>query len=455
MWIDRPNKKTLFINTLMSLEKQVLMVRGARQVGKTSFIINVLQGLTGHPQLKLNLLYPTSFRLDGIEYLGRDFFGRSEGGEEFLKNIEGEFGNLKAMEGPAIIFVDEVDRYPPALEAIQALAEVSNKLKFVFTGSNLENIPVKNAATGRKRYFDLYPITFREFVVASGDGKLANYLDHFSLRSNSHTEFFHNRAREFMGHYLRIGGMPKIIAAYLDGGTLRQSIPEMVKDLAVSIEENVKTVLGNKAGLYEYEDVLRKMAFLSMNTLKYTNLQVQHAGRSEAKKLVSKTVGARVAHKIRLFDAERDLSKYIIFDCGIANYLLSGSDLLRTAINERSLAILYETFVGTEIIASLVTRDDLFYWKSGNTAEVEYLLRSPHFIGIDVKTGKGSLRSLNSLAIFEPDVSSLVKISDDAPSFDGEHIALLPNYDKRRKIALMVIPHYLTFRLTSLLDEVR
>lgn len=451
MWIERPDKKRKFICDFLALDKQVLVVRGARQVGKTSFILNALNELTCYPQLKLNLLYPSSFTLDGVEYLGRDFFGSSPTGEQFLKNIENEFGSPGRLEKPALIFIDEADRYPLVLESIQTLAEFSKNLKFVITGSNLENIPVKNAATGRKKNFDLYPITFREFVIAHGDTKLVAHLDRISLKNCIPSDYVHNRLRELFRLHIRLGGMPKIVDTYIDPSGARQSISETIKDLAISIEENVKAILGEKARLYEYEDVLRKMAFLSMNTLKYSNLQVQHAGRGEAKKLVAKSVGARVAHKIRLFESERDLSKYIIFDCGIANYLLGGSNLRNNVLGDRNQAILYETFVGIELIANLVTRDDLFYWKSGNRAEVDYLLRSPNLVGIDVKTKSGDIKSLNSLAIFEPDVSFLVKIADEPPRIDYEHEAALPNYKECRKVPLAIIPHYLTSRLPELL----
>lgn len=453
MWIERQKKKTKFINELLNLSGQVLIVRGARQVGKTSFILNALKDLSSFPQLKLNMLYPSTFKIAGIEYLGRDFFGKSETGEDFLKNIETWLGNLAKLSKPALIFIDEADRFPPVMEAIQTLAGFSDKLKFVFTGSNLENIVVKNAATGRKKNFDLYPITFREFLYAGGDEKLLNYINEFSLKDSSPSEFFHNQLNDLVKIYVRLGGMPKILDAYIEAKPQGTPIPEIVKDLAFSIEENVKTVLGEKAMLYEYEDVLRKMAHLSMNTLKFTNLQVQRAGRSEAKKLVAKTVGARVAHKIRLFDAEKDLSKYIIFDCGIANYLLNGSDLLRNPINDRNMALLFETFVGTELIANLVTRDDLFYWKSGNMAEVEFLIKSP-LLGIDVKTKSGDVKSLNSLAIFEPDVSYIVKVTDRFPAIDHEHVATLPSDKRRRKVPLITIPHYLTSRLRELIDEI-
>ncbi|MBI2092006.1 MAG: ATP-binding protein [Deltaproteobacteria bacterium] len=451
MWIERPNKKANFINALLGVKDQVLIVRGARQVGKTSFILNALNQLNDHPQLKLNLLYPSSFKIEGIDYLGRDFLGKSETGEDLLKNIETELGGGKGLQRPALIFVDEADRYPQALEFIQTLAQFSDKLKFVFTGSNLENVRLKNAATGRKKHFDLYPITFREFLNASGDEKLCKYLEEISLTKGSFSDFYHKRLSELQNIYIRVGGMPKVVAAYLEPAK-RGELPEIIKDLAFSIEENVKTVLGEKSKLYEYEDVLRKIAFLSMNTLKFSHLQVQHAGRSEAKQLVAKSVGARVVHKIRLFDSENDLSKYMIFDCGIANYLINGSDVLKTALDERSAGILYETFAGAELIAGLLTRDDLLYWKSENKAEVEFFLRSP-CAGIDVKTKGGNIRSLNSLALVEPSISYLIKVYDGQPQLDRNHIAKLPTSDNERKIPLISIPHYLVCRISELIEE--
>lgn len=455
MWINRYSKKLKFINDLLALDRQVLVLRGARQVGKTSFALNALEGLTEFPQLRLNFFYPGSFRLNGIDYLGRDFFGGEPTGQEFLQNIQRRLGNAAQGRKPAIVFIDEADSFPQVLEAIQSLAEFSDKLKIVLTGSNLENIAVKNAATGRKKYFDLYPITFTEFLEAAGDDSALRYFREISLNEKDHSAFYHDRLRELARIHTRIGGMPRVVAAHLGAGKSDsgQPIPEIIADLAVSIEENVKTVLGEKAKLYEYEDVLRKMAHLSMNTLKFTNLQVQHAGRSEAKKLVFKTVGARVAHKIRLFESESDLSKYILFDCGITHYLLSGSDLLGASVSERNMAILAETFVGTELIAQMTTRDDLFYWKSGNLAEVEFVLRSPAFAGIDVKSGRGNSKSLNSFALLEPDAQVLVKIADAVPRLDRKHTASLPNYGKKREIPCITIPHYLTPRIFGFLKD--
>src|SRR3989338_7478540 len=106
MWISRKSIKSSFINKLLSLKGQVLILRGARQVGKTSFILNALEDLKTQAQMRVNFLYPGSFKLGGKDYYGRDFFGSSPTGEEFLKNIERVIGHLNGLKEPALIFVD-------------------------------------------------------------------------------------------------------------------------------------------------------------------------------------------------------------------------------------------------------------------------------------------------------------------------------------------------------------
>ena len=428
----------------------MLIVRGARQVGKTSFILNALKALPQFPQIRLNLLFKSSQTVDGNLFYGRDYFGNDEEAEQLINNIVLAFGPLEHLKTPIVVFIDEADRHPISLEAIQKLAGLSDKLKVIYTGSNLENMLTKNAATGRKCYFDLYPITFAEFLKAYEKEAELKYLREFSFRKPIFSEHYHQSLNKLFDLYLRLGGMPKVLDTFIDKENTACELPELIAGLVNSIEENVKLVLGEKSRLYEYEDVLKKLAQLSMETLKFSRLQVQHAGQSEAKKLVNKTVGARVAHKIRLYDCGTDLSKYIIFDSGVLNYLLNGSDLLHQKIVSRHLAILHENVVGNEIVARLPSRDDLFYWKSKRGAQVEYFLRSPVVTAIDVKTSRGDARSLDSCAIFEKEVDLLVKISREKPSWVSQHIAKIPALEKSRKIPLLIIPHYLSCRIQEL-----
>lgn len=188
--------------------------------------------------------------------------------------------------------------------------------------------------------------------------------------------------------------------------------------------------------------------------IKFSRLQVQHAGLSEAKKLVQKTVGARVAHKIRLMSAERDLSKYMIFDVGLVNYLLNGSNLLNNVISSSTWGIMLETFVGNELVALLPAREDLKYWKSGNVAELEFLLAAPKLAGIDVKSSLGNNKSLKSFAVIEEKASCLVKIGDVPLSVKNDYVAKLPNHGHEKKLPLIMLPHYLTPRLLDFLEMI-
>src|SRR3990167_2961278 len=439
MWIERFDKKLKFINGLLNLSHQVMIVCGARQVGKTAFVLNVLQSLKETPHVLINLLYPQQITIEGREYLGRNCVDPT--GVQLVENLRRYLSGKQVQGQPVYVFIDEVDHYPAIMEAVQYLAELTDEFKFVFTGSNLENIQVKNAATGRKKYFDLYPITFGEFLANLSNKTFFDYYRDITIDRQS--DYFHKEIKKYFNIYVKIGGLPKIVDTYLENK--EADIPTLIKDLALTIEENVKTILGEKAKIYEYEDVLRKLALLSMNTLKYSQLQVQHVSRGEAKRLVNKTVGARVVHKIRLYDDEsRDLSKYLLFDCGMVNYLLNGSHLLTQQIPDKYLAIMYETFVGNELIALQTTRDDLYYWKSPNRAEVEFVLRAPFLVGFDVKVNRGDNKSLYSFAIMEPDAKRIVKIGEHHLSLNKNAVAKLPHDSSTRSIHLLNLPHYLT-----------
>ena len=445
MWISRRSENSLH-ETINSLNNQVVILRGARQVGKTAFIERCLEPFNHQHIIRVNLLHATTSDISGKRYYGRDFFGVADDGNEFLTNIR-----RIAHGKPTFVFIDECDRYPLVMEAIQNLAQYSDDLRFILTGSNLENISPKNAATGRKKYFDLYPISFKEFLAASGDQILIDCLEQTSIADLSAiTDYFHSQLHDRFSKFIRLGGMPRILTSFLTGDS-EATIASIVQDLTTTIEENVKAILGDKIAVYQYHDFLRILCRHSLDTLKYARLQASHVSRTEAKRLVAKTVGARVAHKIRLWDSDKDLSKYVLFDSGIANYLLAGSSLLSNRLVEKELAILYETAICNALILSVPSRDDVMYWKSENRAEVEFVMRSPQFAGIDVKSSTGALRSLASMAVYEPSVECLVKISSDRPHFYRNYEA--KSFAGSRNLPLIQIPHYLCCELIRLLNR--
>ncbi len=456
MWINRIKKQSEFAQTIRNLNQQVLIVRGARQVGKTSFILHVLDS-TSTPVLWVNLIRPSSFEVQGRKVYGRDFFGSAPDASTLLANLQLVLGAFQQLAAPVVIFFDEVDQHPVVLEAVQILAELSPQLKFVLSGSNLENLSPKNAATGRKKYFDLFPILFYEWLENMDVPECSKFFAQWKNKTPSiPTEMIHTKMLSLLDTYLRIGGLPKMLETHFRAPQDQaKELSELMKDLAQTIEENVKAILGEKSKLYEYEDVLRKMGLLSMNTLKFSQLQVNHAGRSEAKKIVNKTVGARVAHKIRLFSDEgRDLSKYILFDTGFLNHLLNGSRLLESVISEKNYSILLETFVGTQLIGEQISRDDVDYWKSGNQAEVEFALKAPVFCGIEVKKTLRASYSLDSFAIQEKNSQLLILLSQSREYQNQiDYVAKMPNFPETRKIHRITLPVYMVHFVPEILNH--
>lgn len=447
MWIKRSAEKKL-VNIIKSLEKQVLIVRGARQVGKTAVIERCLDALDDMPNIRINLLHPNTIDFSGQRYYGRDFFGKADDGSEFLRNLR----HIIKSNETIIVFIDECDRYPLIMEAIQNLSQFTDEFRFVLTGSNLENLAPKNAATGRKRYYDLYPIGFKEFLEAIDAQDLIASLENTTINNVAKTtDFLHGQLEDHFSTFMRLGGMPRLLTSYIQRKP-DEFIASTVQDLATTIEENVKAVLGEKIVIYQYHDFLHNLCRQSLDTLKFSRVQSSHVSRNEAKRLVAKTVGARVAHKIRLWDSETDLSKYVLFDSGIANYLLAGSSLLANRLIETELAVLLETSIGNEIVRSLKSRDDLLYWKSENRAEVDFAIRSPRFTGIDVKAGHGAIRSLASMATREKATECIVKISNERPKFFRNYEA--KSHDQSRIIPFIQIPHYLSGELTRMLDDI-
>ncbi len=109
MWIERRGKRDIFNKALMSLRSQVLVVRGARQAGKTSFIINALKDLSGNPQILINCASKGKSVVDGVEYYGRDFLGDAEDASQLLHNISLVSGKLVGRDQPIIILLYEAE----------------------------------------------------------------------------------------------------------------------------------------------------------------------------------------------------------------------------------------------------------------------------------------------------------------------------------------------------------
>lgn len=199
------NAQTDLESWLHSARRRPLVLRGARQVGKST-LVRMLAASEGCDLLELNL--------EQHSYLDKLFATLDPG--RILEGICDLTG--KAVGSRMLLFLDEIQAVPSALAALRYFYEQRPDLPVIAAGSLLELImPTLDVPmpVGRIEYCHLGPLGFDEFLRALGDLELHARLSSFAL-GEPWSEPLHRRATAQLGRFLKVGGMPEAVAAYLE-----------------------------------------------------------------------------------------------------------------------------------------------------------------------------------------------------------------------------------------------
>lgn len=185
-------------------ERKPLIIRGARQVGKTWLMKEF-----GKHQYR-NYVY---FNFDEDDALKSIFATNKNPGRiiELLSLIAGE----KVSPGETLIIFDEIQECPEALNALKYFKEKANDYHVIAAGSLLGTLLAqpKSYPVGMVNLLDIAPLTFDEFLAAT-DPALYTYYDGIQ-KGQLIEEIFHNRLTEAYYYYLIIGGMPECVASWI------------------------------------------------------------------------------------------------------------------------------------------------------------------------------------------------------------------------------------------------
>lgn len=385
---------------LNETEHKPLILRGARQTGKT-YIIRHLAQESGRHLVELN------------------FEKHPEYGELFESNDPRVIlGILELMLGAdidperSILFLDEVQACAEIIGKLRWFYEELPALPVVAAGSLLEfamdeyneSLPV-----GRVTYMYLYPLTFTEFLWAMGEEKLADHLQEVR-RTLVLPEALHRKYLEYYRQYTIIGGMPEVVRSWNEYRKIQRCL-EIQKDLLTSYQDDF-----NKYRKRVPAEVLRKamnsVAYQLGGRFIYTSVdrdmrqaQIKVAVEMLEKAGICKRVYHSAGQGIPLGSQKKDLIfKTIFLDCGLAMSILGLQPLTSSQLEEVMWAnkgAMAEQVVGQSMLAAHShDHDDLFYWQqigSGN-GEIDYLAQDgDHVLPIEVKSGvSGSMKSLHS-----------------------------------------------------------
>ena len=377
---------------LTSDSQKILLIDGARQVGKTYLIRYVGQKLFEN-FIEINLVEDS---------LGDRLFAETRTVEDLYLQISMLAGARMKQKENTLIFLDEIQAYPHLLTLLKFLSQ-DGKFTFIASGSLLgvtlsqtTSIPM-----GSIRKVRMFPLDFEEFLYANGMSRMAvSAMRKKFEKREALDEATHNKMMDFFRKYLLVGGLPDAVNSYLSDHNIQ---------LVREIQREIHDYYAADASKYDEEKKLkiRRIYDLIPSNMENKKKRVV-AKRIEGKKgkrfgdyqdEFDYLVSAGIALNVRaistpvfplLESSGKNLLKLYLNDVGILTGLLYGNNIRAVLSDQTSvnLGSVYESVVASELIAHGY---QLFYYDNRTKGEVDYLIddyESLSAVPIEVKSGK-------------------------------------------------------------------
>lgn len=368
-----------------SEERKPLVLKGARQVGKTWLMKEF-----GKTYYK-NWVY---FNFDEEDEL-KSVFAANKNPQriiELLSMIAGE----KIQPGETLVILDEIQECPDALNTLKYFKEKANEYHVMAAGSLLGTLLAqpKSYPVGMVNLLDLYPLTFDEFLAAV-DPVLYVYYGRIQ-KEQSIEGIFHSRLLEAYHYYLIIGGMPECVASwvkYRDPAKVDRIQRELVE-----VYENDFSKHNGKVNSGRLLMVFRSIVSqLAKPNEKFMYGAVREGGRArDFEEAIEWLVSAgmlnrvynvsKMEHPLSAFD-RLDCFKLFLFDTGLLKHMAgidNGAILLKTDYQFKGP--LTENFVLQQLKGQFEVAPRYYGDKNG---EIDFVLQNGmEIIPVEVKGGE-------------------------------------------------------------------
>lgn len=397
-WIERKESmlhrkiESLIESHLKSNSSKILLIDGARQVGKT-YIVRYVGGKLFENFIEINMVEDS---------LGERLFANTKTVEDFYLQVSMLAGDKMKEKENTLIFIDEIQAYPYLLTLLKFLSQ-DDRFTYIASGSLLgvtlsqtTSIPM-----GSIRKVRMFPLDFEEFLNANGINEIAiSSLRKKFEKLESLDESMHNKMMDLFKKYLLVGGLPEAVNSYLSDKNI-QSVRE--------IQREIHDYYAADASKYDSEKKLkiRRIYDLIPSNMENKKKRVV-AQRIENKR--GKTfsdyqdefeylISAGIALDVQAISnpvfpliesSGKNLLKLYLNDVGILTGILYGNNIRAVLDDEKSINLgsVYESVVASELIAHGYK---LFYYDNRSKGEVDYLIDnydSLSVVPIEVKSGK-------------------------------------------------------------------
>lgn len=425
------------INWKQKKDKSALIIKGARQVGK-SYLVREFGRNEYESYIEINFLKNPLYK---------NIFKGDLSAEEIFKRLSAYIPNLKIIPFKTLLFLDEIQVCAEARTAVKFLVE-DGSVDVISSGSLLglsyledddKNVTEPTSLpVGYEEQITMYSLDFEEFLWAKGynDDAIA-YLKDFYISNKEVPKELNDKYLELFREFMIVGGMPEVVQTFIDTNNFQEASKIQGKILADYQDDISKHAKGQeKIKVRQCYDSIPKQLAKEYKKFQYS---VVEKGKTSKKyggsikwlcdsSLVNKCSNVNEAYIPLLAYEMDDQFKLYLNDTGLLLYLYGP---------ETKLAILNNTLKGNAkggiyeniISESLLKRGyKLYYYKTQNSSmEIEFVIeKNGEVIPIEVKVGNDSTPSLNSfINKYHPKVSYKF-VNGNVGFLDGKKT--LPHY---------------------------
>lgn len=449
-------RKTLeYLENWLSLPaRKPLIVRGARQVGKTWLVRQFAK--------TMNL---TLIEVNFEKRPDRADLFKSNDPQQILLELSSAL-NQPIDPKKCLLFLDEIQAAPDVLSKLRWFAEECSELPVIAAGSLLEFLlhdHTFSMPVGRITYMHLEPLSFEEFLLACDKKMLLEYLQKFDF-TNPVPHSIHHDLLSLFREYVLVGGLPAAVFTWVTTKSL-QNVSTIQHDLLSTYYDDFSKYRGRIAidRLYETMNAVPKLLGEKF-VFSRVNKDAQASSIKHSFELLCR---ARICHRVSACSAngvplaaetKEKYFKALFLDVGLCSASLKLN--FSTIQSADDVMLINQGGIAEQVVGQLLRTIDpfyiepvLFYWlrdEIGYNAEIDYLIQQGNkVIPIEVKAGStGSLKSLHVFMELK-NYQMAVRVNADFPS--KTDVSVKSRTGNQVYYSLLSIPFYLVGQMRRLL----
>jgi predicted AAA+ superfamily ATPase len=433
------------LNWRKAPRRKVLLVRGARQVGKTYLVREFAKQFRS--VLEINFLEDKQ---------AHHFFSGDLRASGLIEQLQAYY-NVPIIDDETLLFFDEVQECPNALTALRFFHEQRPDLHVIAAGSLLEFAlsEIPSFGVGRIQSLFIHPVSFDEYLQAAGEERLYRYLRRAGPEpiANPLHEKLISQLKKFLFH----GGLPEVVSHFLEERNY-QDANELIDHLRRSFEDDFPKYR-KRVPADRLSNIFRSAALQAgkkfIHSHAYPDAQagpVHQAIELLERAAIIERVYHTAANGIPL-GGEVDTKKYktFPFDHGIYQRMIgvTPAEFIVKDFNPINKGAMAEVYVGCALRGASASslREPLYYWhreaKSSN-AEVDYVVQcKEQIVPIEVKSGtRGKMQSIRAFL----DEKQHTKRSPLGVRVSLENFGRVDN--------ILIVPLYAVSQIWRLVEEV-